>query len=218
MVYDRPNLQYTLWNPVINSERTACSFDVTPHQHGLASGTREVMSEFLKSLKIEAEPQNWTIEQFCSAYYSSTVENNYLDRHPLAWRVKVNFMKPYREYSDLDLEMFEPIGAYEVSDDTWREWELGDWWEWTSMKYVAIVDFQLWEWSGFIEDFQSQKEPAFALCQGFECYLLGRLSYQVRFDFGVLNFPEQEAQVMEFLKACEPYDVSTNWGKTMHGW
>lgn len=129
MVYNRSNLQYTLWNPVINSERTGCSFDVTLYQRGLASGTRELMSEFLKCLKIEAEPQNWTIDQFCSAYYSSSFQDNYLDRHPMAWRVKVNFMKPYREYSDLEFTMFEPIGGYDVDDDTWREWELGKWWE-----------------------------------------------------------------------------------------
>jgi len=50
MVYDRLNLQYNLWNPVINSERTECSFDVLPHQRGVASVTTEVMSEFLKCL------------------------------------------------------------------------------------------------------------------------------------------------------------------------
>jgi hypothetical protein len=218
MVYDRPNLQYLLWNPVINSKRTECSFDVTPHQGGLASGTRELMSEFLKCLNIEAEPQNWTIEQFCSAYYSSTCKDTYFDRHPIAWRVKVDFIKPYREYSDLELDLFKPIGVHDTNDDTWREWELGYWWQWTSMKYVAIVDFQLWEWNRFLEDFQSQNEPAFALCQCFEIYLLGGLSYQVRFDLGVVHFPEQEAQVMDFLQACEPYDVSTSCDKTMHGW
>jgi hypothetical protein len=218
MVYDRPNLQYILWNPIINSERTECSFDVTPHQRGLASGTREVMSEFLKCLNIEAEPQNWNVEQFCSAYYSSTCKDSYYDRHPTAWRVKVDFIKPYREYSKLELCMFEPIGVHDANDDTWQGWELGGWWEWTSMKYVAIVDFQLWEWDRFLEDFQSQNEPAFAICQGFEINLLGGLLYQVRFDLGVINFPEQEAQVMDFLQACEPYDVSTSCDKTMHGW
>lgn len=211
-------MTFVLWNPIINPERTFCCFDVEPHLCQLASGTLELMREFLRCLKIEAQPKYWHIEPFCSAYYCSTLGEAYQDRHPMAWRVKVVFMKPYREYSDLEFDLFEPIGVYEANDDTWREWEMGDWWEWTSMKYVAIVDFRLWEWSRFMEDFQSQKEPAFALCQSFENYLLGGLLYQARFDLGVVDFPEQEAQVMDFLQACEPYDVSINWAKTMHGW
>jgi hypothetical protein len=208
-------LTYRLWNPIINQERSGCSFDVTPDQEGLASGTKELMSEFLKVLNIEAEPLNWSIEQFCSAYYSGSIGKNYLDRHPIVWRVKINFTKPYREYSELELDCFVPHGVEKIGDETWREWELGEWWEWKTMKYVAIIDFELWEWSGFLEDFQAQKEPVFALCQNYEYYLLGGLVYQARFDLGVVKFPEQEEQVMVFLRGCENYNASTNWAKTL---
>lgn len=212
-------LNYKLWNPIINKERTSCSFDVTAHQQGLALGTNELMKEFLKRLNIDAKPLTWTIEKFCSNYYvNSTVADNYLDRHGIVWRVKINFSKPYRQYSSLELRLFEPIGFYDFDDSTWREWELGDWWEWTSIKYVAIVDFQLWEWSGFLEDFQSRKHPIFNLCQNFEIDLLAGLSYQVRFDLGVIHFPEQETQIMNFLQVLSLYDTSTHWAKTMHGW
>ncbi|AFZ26467.1 hypothetical protein Cylst_4377 [Cylindrospermum stagnale PCC 7417] len=210
-------ITYTLWNPIINSDRTGCSFDVTPGLYQVASGTLDLMKEFLQCLGIEAEPREWNIEPFCSAYYSEDmVSEYYQSRHLMAWRVNISFTQTYREYSDLEFCMFNPVAVWNGKDDTWEEME--DSWDWKSMQYIAIVDFELWEWSGFLEDYQLQKQPIFAQCMNFETYLLRGLFRQVRFNLGVINFPDEEEKVMEFLRACEQYDVSNNWAKTLAGW
>lgn len=207
-------LTFALWNPIIDRDQMGCSFDVTPHLCQLASGTIELMREFLRCLNIEAEPKDWHIEPFCSAYYSSTSMESYQDRHPMAWRVKISFTEPCSENTAVFLTVFKPIGVENADDDTWNEDENS--WNWTSMKYVAIADFFHGDWEELDRDFSH--EPVFLQCLRIERAELERRMVQVRFYLGLIHFPEEEERVMEFLRACEERDASINWAKTMHGW
>jgi len=149
---------FKLWNPIIDRDRMFCCFDVEPHLCQLALGTWELMREFLRCLKIEAQPKDWHIERFCSSYYSSTSREAYQDRHPMAWRVRISFAEPCSEYAQLGLCMFELIRVENTDDDTWNEDDNS--WNWTSMNYVAIADFNPWDWKKLLEN-DFYREPVF---------------------------------------------------------
>jgi len=203
-----------VWNPIIDDNLMGCCFDVTPSDIQLGAGTLELMKKFLKELKIEAQPEDWYIKPFCSVYYSSTIAESYQDRHPIAWRVKISFAEPCSEDAKLGLCLFEPIGVDAV-DHTWEEDDNS--WNWKSMNYVAIADFNPWDWNKLLEN-DFYREPVFLQYWITESNYLGHYVQQVRFDLGMTNFPEDEERVMNFSQICENYNASVNWAKTMHGW
>ncbi|HBE18722.1 MAG TPA: hypothetical protein DEG17_05895 [Cyanobacteria bacterium UBA11149] len=173
------------------------------------------MTEFLRYLKIEAQPKNWYIEPFCSAYYSNNSLECYQDRHPMAWRVKILFAEPCSEDTEIRLCHFEPIGVENADDDTWDEDE--DSGNWSSMKYIAIADFNPWDWEKFLES-SPEEDSRFIQPRTIESTYLDHYVIHARFDLGVIHFPDEEERVREFIRYIEKYNASTNWAKTMHGW
>jgi hypothetical protein len=204
-------LRFKLWNPIIDGNRMACCFDVTPNDTQLACGTQELMREFLSSLEIDAEPQEWRIDPFCSAYYASnTTAICHEDRHPMAWRVRVSFAEPCGE--DTTPRVFTPVGV-DAIDPTWDEQPNA--WNWTSRVCVVIADFINAKWAELDQDFE--REPVFLQCQGIDRVELALRMVQIRFDLGLVHFPDEEEQVVTLLRACEDRGASVNWASTLSG-
>jgi hypothetical protein len=218
---------YRLWNPVIASDNLSCSFDVTQGDFScdLEYGTKELISTFLQFMKIEAEPKDWLIETFCSAYYSSSCRFTYPDeryrsRCKKAWRVIISFVKPCQRNSQSKTPDFKPICVYEIKkDDNWDYLLRKDSWRWTTIRYIAIIDFSRWKWKDFVADKGFELDPIAKSSKFLESYELhfGKI-VQARFDLGEIYFPHGERKIVEFLRAFIKYRVALNWEESDYNW
>jgi hypothetical protein len=201
--------KFLLWNYYVFYSGSECRFDVTPYNFvQLANGTKELMQEFVRSLKLEESIVEWKIEPFCSPYFSRGRKEHFRDRNPMAWEVHVQF--------EQDISYVKPTlvlgitATSEAWDDTWKEEE--DSWEWFKRRCIIIannvdqneaIDLQL----------QERVSP---LCINMSQVRLHERVVQHRFDLGEILFPEEEEKILSVLGICKQFGAQTNVDEAMH--
>lgn len=205
---------FTLWHPVVQEDRKGCGFDVKPHGFSqLNRGSRELIEGFLDALKIDATPSRWRVDPFCSPYYRDDMESdNWLDKYPMAWHVRVRFSKALaKSVPPIYLGPYPSDAedsSWEGKDDPWSAWE------WSSCLCVVIADFWDDQWDAASNDFKH--EQVFRACRKIDHVELVANIVEGRFDMGELHFPADETRVDALVQACASRAFSVRWDKTLH--
>jgi len=200
---------FMLWNPSMHADGGGCSFDVRPADFvGLERGTRELVDEFLNNLGIGARADDWTVSPFrCSYFAQAPDEDDWRDRYPRAWRVRVRFPAgQVLPFTPLPWGYFRNEEGF---DSTWTEDD--DETEFSSVSAVVIADFPAADFHGAgelgldLSGVATVEQSAFA--QGF---------VQVRFDLGALELPREAGRLEMLLAACRTKAASVHWQRTVH--
>jgi hypothetical protein len=200
------NPSFLLWHPVITNDGTQCRLDATSYEsQELASGTADLMADFLKSVDVVAQASRWRIEPFCSPYFSQNLAaNEWMDRIVRAWHVVIDLESPHRG-PPLPL-LFRPYSA-QANDATWAYDP--DAWEWSERRAIVIAHYPVGAFETTLASFEA--DPAFSDCERIgEVTLAGRVR-QRRFDLGMRRFPDDEAVVRKVMDAARAKFGAINW-------
>lgn len=197
---------FFLWHPAIDRDGFRCSLDVTAYEaQQLERGTFAVMSNFLDAVNIPSTPKSWRIESFCSPYFSNNLEApDWMDRIVRAWRVEIEMETAVP--ADTLPVLFRPFSAT-ATDDTWV-YDL-DGWKWSTQRAIVIGHYPIGIPGPSLAEIAADVE--FASCERIVEVMLGNRACQRRFDLGVRHFPEDEALVMEVLRAARLRFGAINW-------
>jgi hypothetical protein len=201
---------FTLWHPVLDDDGSSCSFDVRPFEFvQLKDGSQDLLDSFLACLGVGVPAAAWDIRRFCSPYYREDMRSaDWLDRYPLAWRVRATLTRARREFN-----VPRSFGPYPCgdADPTWRESD--DSWQWDECNCVAVADFFDAAETGLDDETRAR---LLRTARHIEEYRLGPRVVQMRFDLGVMNFPQDGKRVDDFVHSLKLAGASVNWGTTLH--
>jgi hypothetical protein len=179
-------------------------FDVVPTEGLLGSGSEHFIRVCIEKLGIQSSPASWTMERFCSPYFS-THHDEWRERITSAWHVKVVFdQPPAAERFRIGMRSL-PVPAH---DDT-APWDPACQLDWNDLPCVIIGVFPLGNWQN-LDGLPQGPKAALAQANGVERLTFKGVFEQGRFHLGDLRFPEAEERVMAACEAIRLAGGSTN--------
>lgn len=196
---------FLLRNAIFLDDRS-CTFDATARESELIhTSTREQVTDFLRVLGVAAAPVDWSVETFCSQYFSHFPDSkSFRDRFTQAWRFRVRLDRAVTPTARAN--PFEPVWS-DALDSTWRPTDDDpDPFEWTTLRCFVIGDF-LDNWPER-EDEVVRDATLAPLSR--EVLTLGPGAVQVRYDLGKLAFPDDEPRAQAVHAALTKLATSTS--------
>jgi hypothetical protein len=201
---------YALHSLALDADDQGCRFDVIPTQFSLLGrGTREVITEFLLNMHVEAEPSTWSVTPFRTYYYSQFPNSeSWGDVFPRAFEVRVRFAKPFVGPRP---EAFRQWGS-SADDPTWDADALPL--RWSKGKVIIVTDC-----------FRRTREELLAsldgkpvlkqACKQVELVPLRADVLQMRMDVGELTFPDDLQRVYSWMEEASYFCRSFSWDESL---
>lgn len=197
---------FELRSVALDADDQGCRFDVTPSEFSLLGrGTPELITDFLLSMHVEAEPTTWSITPFRTYYYSQFPDStSWGDVFPRAFEVRVRFAKPFVGPRP---EPFRPWYSA-ARDPTWDPLQLPL--EWSQGRVIIVTDC-----------FRRTREELLAsldgrpvlkqACARVELVPLRADVLQMRMDVGVAKLPDDEPRLYSLMEEASYFCRSFTW-------